>query len=171
VNEDADIAAARDGSLPAFERLVRRHQGVVRGFLRRLAGDADQADDLAQEVFVLAWRKLGDFEARGTFRGWLCRVAYTRFLQHRRADLARARAHSARSDVPASGNADIALDLDRAMTTLSEDQRAAIALCYGEGLSHGEAAEVLGMPLGTVKSHVARGREKLVAALSGWRAA
>jgi RNA polymerase sigma-70 factor (ECF subfamily) len=58
--------------------------------------------------------------------------------------------------------ADARLDLDRAMALLSPEQRAAIALCYGEGMSHSEAAEALGLPIGTVKSHVLRGRAKIL---------
>ena len=59
------------------------------------------------------------------------------------------------------------LALDRAMAGLPEDQRAVVALCLGEGFSHTEAAEILKLPLGTVKSHVSRGREKLLRALGG----
>lgn len=156
---------ARRGSLPAFEALVRRHQSVVRGFLRRLGGDHPLADDLAQDVFVTAWRKLDRFDGRGTFRGWLCRIAYTTFLQDRRASGARARREEASLPPPdLTGGPEGALDLERALATLSDEQRAAVALCYGEGLSHTEAADALGVPLGTLKSHVLR-RERLVALL------
>lgn len=172
MNDTILVEEARRGSLRAFEALVRRHQPVVRGFLRRLTGDLSLADDLAQDVFVAAWRKLGSYEGRGAFRSWLCRIAYTHFLEDRRASTARAR-HLAAIEPGRSvarSSADNALDLDRAMAALTGVQRAAIALCYGEGLSHTEAAEVLGLPLGTVKSHVARGRERLMAALSGGEA-
>jgi RNA polymerase sigma-70 factor, ECF subfamily len=167
VTDEALVAEARRGSLVAMEAVVRRHQAVVRGFLRRLTGDPALADDLAQEVFVAAWRRVDAYRGDGTLRSWLCRIAYTQFLQDRRASTARERREAHLVAHAALGDADGALDLDRAMHALSAEQRAAVALCYGEGMSHAEAAEALGMPLGTVKSHVSRGRERLVAALGG----
>lgn len=166
MTDEALAAQARRGSLAAYEALVRRHQAVVRGFLRRLAGDPALADDLAQDVFVASWRKIDSFEGRGTYRSWLCRIAYTTFLQDRRAQAARTRREADLAPVPhGGGGPDAGLDLQRAFALLSHEQRAAVTLCYGEGLSHSEAAEVLGMPLGTLKSHVLRGRERLVALL------
>jgi RNA polymerase sigma-70 factor (ECF subfamily) len=174
VNGDDEALAkeAKRGSTHAFETLVRRNQSLVRGFLRRLAGDAALADDLAQETFVTAWRKIGSFDAKGSFRGWLCQIAYTQFLQQRRSakaaqrrdDAAMAEAETHTDDRSAS---EARLDLDRVLKGLSPEQRAAIALCYGEGMSHGEAAEALALPLGTVKSHVLRGRAKVLAAFEG----
>lgn len=169
---DTDETLAREakrGSTHAFESLVRRNQSLVRGFLRRLcAGDAALADDLAQETFVMAWRRIGAFEAKGSFKGWLCRIAYTQFLQNRRSAKASARREEAVMAEAATVQDDRAaaearLDLDRVMAVLSPEQRAAMALCYGEGMSHAEAAEALGLPLGTVKSHVVRGRAKVLA--------
>lgn len=169
---DTDEALAREakrGSTQAFESLVRRNQSLVRGFLRRLcSGDAALADDLAQETFVMAWRRIGSFEAKGAFKGWLCRIAYTQFLQNRRSAKASTRREEAvMADAETvhddRGAAEARLDLDRVMAVLSPEQRAAVALCYGEGMSHAEAAEALGLPLGTVKSHVMRGRAKVLA--------
>jgi len=145
----------------------------VRGFLRRLAaGDAALADDLAQETFVMAWRRIGSFEAKGSFKGWLCRIAYTQFLQNRRSakasqrreDEVMAMAETVQDDRASS---EARMDLDKVMGVLSPEQRAAMALCYGEGMSHAEAAEALGLPLGTVKSHVVRGRAKVLAEFQG----
>lgn len=80
------VARALLGHDPrAFEQLVRRHQGLVRAQLRRLLhGDAAAADDLAQETFVLAWRKLDQFRGEARFSTWLYRIAYACFLQARR---------------------------------------------------------------------------------------
>jgi RNA polymerase sigma factor (sigma-70 family) len=173
---DTDEALAREakrGSSHAFESLVRRNQSLVRGFLRRLcSGDSALADDLAQETFVMAWRRIGSFEAKGSFKGWLCRIAYTQFLQNRRSAKASARREEAVMAEAATmqddrGAAEARLDLDRVMAVLSPEQRAAMALCYGEGMSHAEAAEALGLPLGTVKSHVMRGRAKVLAEFDG----
>jgi RNA polymerase sigma-70 factor (ECF subfamily) len=173
---DPDEALAKEakrGSTSAFESLVRRNQSLVRGFLRRLAaGDAALADDLAQETFVMAWRRIGSFEAKGSFKGWLCRIAYTQFLQNRRSakasqrreDAVMAMADTVQDDRDA---AEARMDLDKVMAVLSPEQRAAMALCYGEGMSHAEAAEALGLPLGTVKSHVVRGRAKVLAEFAG----
>jgi len=169
---DTDEALAREakrGSSRAFESLVRRNQSLVRGFLRRLcSGDAALADDLAQETFVMAWRRIGSFEAKGAFKGWLCRIAYTQFLQNRRSAKASTRREEAvmaeaQTVHDDRGAAEARLDLDRVLAVLSPEQRAAVALCYGEGMSHAEAAEALGLPLGTVKSHVVRGRAKVLA--------
>jgi RNA polymerase sigma-70 factor (ECF subfamily) len=150
----------------AFEALVHREQALVRGFLRRLCGDAALADDLAQETFVYAWRRVGDFRGQGAFRSWLCQIAYRRFLQRRRRDkaaLAREAEVMRDATVSVDGRAsDAQIDLERALAQVSPGQRAVLTLCLGEGFSHGEAAEALGLSIGTVKSHLARGREKVL---------
>ena len=77
------LRAQQPDGAGAFEQLVRRHQGLVRAQLRRLLGDDPAlADDLAQEVFVLAWRKLDQFRGESRFGTWLYRIAYSCFLQH-----------------------------------------------------------------------------------------
>lgn len=167
VTDEALAREAKRGSTAAFESLVRRNQSLVRGFLRRLSGNAAAADDLAQDTFLTAWRKIGAYDGRGSFRGWLCRIAYTQFLQARRSSQASARREEAvmaeaETSVDERAAADARLDLDRVLAALAPEQRAAIALCYGEGMSHSEAAEALGLPLGTVKSHVLRGRSKIL---------
>jgi RNA polymerase sigma-70 factor, ECF subfamily len=169
---DEDLARdAKRGSTSAFDSLVRRNQSLVRGFLRRMTGNAALADDLAQETFLMAWRRIGSYEGKGAFRGWLCRIAYTQFLQHRRsakAASARDVAYMADAELIQDDQAaaDARLDLDRLLEPLSPEQKAAMALCYGEGMSHSEAADVLGLPLGTVKSHVLRGRERVMKAVA-----
>jgi RNA polymerase sigma factor (sigma-70 family) len=163
--EAALIALAwREGDSAAFGQLVRRHQGAVRAQLRRLtAGDAAWADDLAQETFLQAWRKLGQFRADARFATWLYRIAYTAFLQ---ANRARREPRSppltdAHAGVDPTGSIDRRHDLDRALEQLPQAQRSALVLCYDFDLSHSEAACVLGVPEGTVKAHVARGKAKL----------
>jgi RNA polymerase sigma factor (sigma-70 family) len=161
----AQLAAA--GDTAAFGALVRMHQSKVRGFLRRLTrGDAALADDLAQETFLEAHRKVAQYRGEGSFGSWLCGIAWSRFLMERRKrkeEPLEAQPETASED---AGPAIIArLDLERAMARLSAEERAALTLCYALGHSHGEAAEILCLPLGTVKSHVLRGREKLKAML------
>jgi len=166
---DAELVeAARRGSDAAFERIVARHQKAVRGFLRRLGGDASDADDLAQETFVAAWRELERFRGQSSVRSWLCGIAYRKRLTLRRA---RRRADVrdamfAETAGQGGGEAGDRLDLARAMAALPIDQRAAVSLCLAADFSHAEAAAALNLPLGTVKSHVARGRAKLLQALS-----
>jgi RNA polymerase sigma-70 factor (ECF subfamily) len=172
-DEDVDaglVEAARRGSDAAFERIVARHQQAVRGFLRRLGGDAADADDLAQETFVAAWSELDRFRGGSSVRSWLCGIAYRKRLGQRRSWLRGAArdtafAESARLD---EGGADAVdrLDLARAMAALPIDQRAAVSLCLAADFSHAEAAAALNLPLGTVKSHVSRGRAKLLDVLS-----
>jgi RNA polymerase sigma factor (sigma-70 family) len=164
------IAAARRGDSRAFAALVDAHQQAVRGFLRRFTGGWADADDIAQEAFVTAWRKLDRFEGRSSFRSWVSGIAFRIARDARRAHgraVARDGAWLARQD---DGGGDGAPPEDRialadAMAALPEDQRAAVALCLGEGFSHAEAAVILKAPLGTVKSHVTRGRERLLRAL------
>jgi RNA polymerase sigma-70 factor (ECF subfamily) len=164
---DSRIRGAAAGDSAAFNALVREHQSKVRGFLRRLArGDAALADDLAQETFLEAWRKIAQFRGEGSFSGWLCGIAWSRFLMERRK-----RKEEPLEDVDETVSTDpqssshAKLDLERAMARLAAPERAALTLCYALGHSHGEAAEILSLPLGTIKSHVLRGREKLKAML------
>lgn len=158
----------------AFAALVRQHQSAVRAQLRRLTrGDAALADDLAQETFVQAWRNLDRFRGEARFSTWLYRIAFNAFLAHVRQrgeevpmpDEARPEPDPG---PPPEAGTDLRLDLARAMTVLSEAERMAIEQCYHNDLSHEEAAYVLGWPLGTVKTHILRGKRKLAAALAGW---
>ncbi len=161
----ARLAAA--GDTAAFGALVRTHQSKVRGFLRRLTrADAALADDLAQETFLEAHRKIVQYRGDGSFGSWLCGIAWSRFLMERRKRKEEPLETAPETASVYTGPATIArLDLERAMARLSPDERAALTLCYALGHSHGEAAQILSLPLGTVKSHVLRGREKLKAML------
>src|SRR6201996_6937105 len=79
------VRGAAAGDAAAFGALVREHQSRVRGFLRRLTrGDAALADDLAQETFLEAFRKIAQYRGEGSFGGWLCGIAWSRFLMERR---------------------------------------------------------------------------------------
>ncbi|MBL8549198.1 MAG: RNA polymerase sigma factor [Hyphomonadaceae bacterium] len=166
------IASARRGDARAFAALIDANQQAVRGFLRRYCGHWAEADDLAQEAFVTAWRRLDRYEGRARFRTWVSGIGYRISRDARRARLradARDAAWSKEQESLSDGAAaaDDAIAVADAMATLPEDQRACVALCLGEGFSHAEAADALGLPLGTVKSHVLRGREKLLRALGG----
>jgi len=153
---------------PAFGELVRRHQGLVRHLLCRMAaGDAALADDLAQEAFLRAYLALGSFRSEARFSTWLCRIAVNLFLADRRRP-----ARPVPDPVPGARPAErgiLAADVERAMARLEEPERAAISLSCVAGLSHSEIAEVMGLPLGTVKTHILRGRERLRPLLEAWK--
>lgn len=163
--------AAR-GEAAAFGVLVRMHQSRLRGFLLRLTkGNGALADDLAQDTFLEAFKKIGQY-AGGGFFGWLCAIAWSRFLMEARKrkleplddqpELA--------EDAPEPETASlIRHDLETAMASLTAVQRAALTLCFALGLSHEAAADTLKIPLGTLKSHVNRGRAKLSKMLADWR--
>lgn len=161
----------------AFEALVREHQARVRHQLRRLTrGDAALADDLAQETFVLAWRHVGSFRGDARVSTWLHRIALNAWLAHRRRAPAEPAAlpdddlPDAAASVPdASGRTVQRIDVERALAELPEPERLALIHCFQLDLSHAEAAQVLGWPLGTLKSHVARGKARLRARLAAWQ--
>ena len=168
----------------AFAELVKRHQSAVRACLRKLtAGNHALADDLAQETFVLAWRNLKSFRQEARFSTWLYRIATNCWLaqaRKRQEELLGDRDDAVVDDDSGAHDDDRAsthdhastttmkIDLERAMATLSEAERAAIVQCYHNDLSHEEAAYVLGCPVGTVKTHVLRGKQKLKRALAAW---
>lgn len=168
MDETKLIARAAAGDSAAFALLVRQHQSGLRGFLRRLTrNDPALADDIAQETFLEAWRKLSHFRGDGSFAGWLNRIAWSRFLMD-----ARKRKPQLLEDLPEQSvetAPDMKLDLESALAKLSAGERAALTLCYALGHSHEEAAAILAMPLGTVKSHILRGRDKLRALLEDGR--
>lgn len=170
----------------AFATLVTRHQGAVRALLRRLTcGDAAWADELAQEAFLRAYQNLAGFRGDARFRTWLIRIATHVFLEQRRRGDAQLRARTqafgedsgeqqssanvlAQAALPLSHTVALSLDVQRALDGLSEPERQAIVQCYWGDLSHAEAALALGCPLGTLKTHLLRGRAKLETALSAW---
>lgn len=157
----------------AFEQLMRRHQGMVRAQLRRLLhGDPARADDLAQETFLLAWRKLDQFRGEARFSTWLYRIAYSCFLQARRKRASAAEGGA--GDAPDAqilprDATDLRIDVERAMQRLSAAEQEVLLHVVQLGLSHDEAAYVLAMPLGTVKSHMTRGKARLRALLADWQ--
>ncbi|WP_304167994.1 RNA polymerase sigma factor [Phenylobacterium aquaticum] len=167
---DVELATlAATGERRAFGELVRRHGSAVRGLLRRMGAAPAEADDTAQDAFLAAFEGIAEYRGEGAFAGWVKRIAarqYLRRLQRERrlADLAIA----AEEGEPVASNPDAAgrIDLDEALKTLTASERLCVTMCYGAGLSHAEAAEALNLPLGTVKSHVKRGLEKLRARLA-----
>jgi RNA polymerase sigma factor (sigma-70 family) len=161
--------ARSDGDRRAFEGLVRRHQGLVRAQLRRLlVNDPATADDLAQETFVLAWRKLHQFVGDARFSTWLYQIAYSCFLMHRRRHKTLPADLDEEPAIAIAAAPELGLDLDAALRQVSPHQRAALLYCTQLGLSHDEAALVMNIPLGSVKTHVARGKARLRERLNDW---
>jgi RNA polymerase sigma-70 factor (ECF subfamily) len=161
---DVELAAlAAAGGRREFGELVRRHGSAVRGLLRRMGADAAAADDLAQDAFLQAFERVAEFRGEGTFVAWVKRIAARLYLKRRKKDAQLVlEADPREPDQPAQA-ADAAgrIDLDGALKTLAPAERLCVSLCYGAGLSHAEVAEALNTPLGTVKSHVKRGLDKL----------
>lgn len=169
MSEEGDgplVVAVRDGSERAFNELVDRHQQVVRAFLRGITS-YDDADDIAQETFLAVWTHARSYRG-GNVRAWLLSIAWRKAKGAQRSWFRRRRRDTDYHGPPASTRAMSAEDrlvVRQALATLPRAQRAAIVLSFGCGLTHPEAAETLGLPLGTVKSHILRGRDRLRAAL------
>ena len=165
ISSDAELVVkARSGSDAAFAQLVDRHQCAVRNFLRKITPYAEEADDLAQESFLAAWQSLTKLESGDRFLFWLMGIAWNKAkTRARSAARSRSRDHEWQEsqDAATNPNTEMALALHQAMGQLSADQQAAVALCLGTGWSHPDAAATLNMPLGTLKSHVSRGRARL----------
>ena len=165
--ELAALAAAGDRS--AFGELVRRHGAAVRGLLRRMGAAPAEADDIAQDAFLVAFERIGEFRAQGTFAAWVKKIGarqYLRRLQRERRIAAFAAETDGAEEPAAAPDAAGRIDLDEALRALGPAERICVSMCYGAGLSHAEAADALNLPLGTVKSHVKRGLEKLRARLA-----
>jgi RNA polymerase sigma factor (sigma-70 family) len=189
---DADLIerVRQAGDPNAFGELVRRYQSPVRGFLRKLTrGNEALADDLAQETFLRAWRKIESFRAEARFSTGLFGIAVNEFRgwlrrdrrRHGRASVlaspdgmdgtedqgSRGRSPSHPAG-PADADSDtgpaptgLRLDLNEALLGLTLPERAAILLCCQQGLTHDEAARNLRTPVGTIKTNILRGKEKL----------
>jgi RNA polymerase sigma factor (sigma-70 family) len=166
---DADliVRAISQEDQNAFGELVRRYQSPVRGFLARMTrGDLHAADDMAQETFLKAWQKLKTFRGDARFSTWLFGIAFNEFrgAARRRKEFALDDMSEPPPEASQAATADgsnLRLDLTEALKVLNSAERAAVLLCCQNGLSHEEAAQVLECPLGTVKTNVLRGREKL----------
>ncbi len=159
------VAMAAAGGRAAFGELVRRHGSAVRGLMRRMGAQSALADDLAQDAFLAAFEQIGEFRGEGTFQAWVKRIAARAYLKKRRREARlelMAETPEPGEDGP-SGETVTAdrLDLDEALSHLPAAERLCVCLCYGAGLSHAEAAAALNTPLGTVKSHVKRGLDRL----------
>jgi RNA polymerase sigma-70 factor (ECF subfamily) len=163
------VALSVGGNRDAFGELVRRHGSGVRALLRRMGADPATADDLAQDAFLAAFEQIADFRGEGAFAGWIKRIAARLYIRRWRRELRGSLTLEGPDHDLGGGQgadrgeagANARIDLDEALKGLSDVERLCVSLCYGAGLSHTEAAAALNAPLGTVKSHVKRGLDKL----------
>jgi RNA polymerase sigma-70 factor (ECF subfamily) len=170
------VAAAQAGSHAAFAALVGRHGSRVRGLLFRLCGDPVLTEDLAQEVFLRAYRGLAGFEARARLATWLHRIAVNLVLNHRaRAPVVAALsdgglelASAAPDDALGPTRAVLRRDLGAAIAQLPQAYRRVVELHYARELGYAEIADALAMPLGTVKTNLRRAKAQLRGLLPEW---
>ena len=171
MDEAEPIRRAKDGELECFNQLVLRYQTQVYNLSFRMVGHSATAEDITQESFVSAYRKLRSFQA-GNFLAWLMRIATNACMDHFRS------AHSKRnvsleeleenpSFSPTSGGEspeayalrrELGEVLKQSLLSIPSDQRIALILIDLQGLSYDEASQVIGVPIGTVKSRLSRGR-------------
>ena len=148
---------------------MRAHQGAIRAFLRRLTRESALADDLAQISFLKAYEQRDKLRDGQAAKSWLFQIAYRSFVDHHRKEARRrglAEGHI--DDETPLAPAGLKMDIEAAMNTLPMECRAVVILCLAHGMSHSEAATATDLPLGTVKSHVARGKAKLRTFLSAY---
>jgi RNA polymerase sigma-70 factor (ECF subfamily) len=170
------VERCRRGDLGAFEELYRLHAGRLYSVALRLVGNPADAEDLLQEIFLAAHRKLDTFRGESALGTWLYRLATNLCLDHLRSRSGRSRQVTDALDddagLPDPSSATLAeqtvtkMDLERALARLPEGCRAAFVLHDVEGLEHREVAEVLGVAEGTSKSQVHKARMKLRALLA-----
>ncbi len=163
---DAQLLAriAAGGRREVFGLVISRYQRQIRTTLFRLTrGNLALVDDLAQETFLKAYLKIRGYKGHGSLGGWLSKIAYHSFLQYLRKEKKFELLEDAVMKDTASPGVQLesTIDLEKALQTLGLHERTAIDLCLANGFSHSEASDIMEIPLGTVKSHVLRGKAKL----------
>lgn len=161
------IRAAADGDLDAFDRLVRDHQTMVWRYLRHFLGDADLALDVTQETFVRVHRRLATFRHQSKFSTWLLQIARNAGVDAVRRRDRRARLVTEVAPGPPPTDPSLTAELTAALAALPDRLREPLLLVEVTGLSYREAAGVLEVPEGTVKSRVHAARQRL---LTWWSA-
>ncbi|MEZ5319051.1 MAG: sigma-70 family RNA polymerase sigma factor [Vicinamibacterales bacterium] len=167
-----DVQRARKGDAGAFDALVRRHQDRLVNYLAAFLGNAADAEDVAQEAFVRAYRALRQFRGQSAFKTWLFQIATNAARTHRARRVSRREVSTEPVDAEApvrevESHEDLESRvvlrdrLDRALRALPDDQREAVILRDVEGFDYREIADLLDVPMGTVESRIFRGRQKL----------
>jgi len=171
---DADdgtlILRTRQGDTAAFEALIRQHQHMIYSLTYRMTGSAADAEDLTQETFLRAWRQIGSYRAAAKFSTWLYRIALNACLTWRQRETLRAQVQAGWAETngapelggeTALARNETGRNLHAALLKLPAKQRAAVMLTLYDGLSHAEAAQVLGCSETTVSWRVFTARRKL----------
>ncbi len=165
------VERARRGDKSAFEQLYRENVGRVYALCLRMSGDPSRAEELTQDVFVQAWRKLGAFRGESAFSSWLHRIAVNQVYQAGRSEKRRlARVFTTAEPGTLDGanhmaDPGVRLDLERAIRKLPQGARAAFVLHDVQGYTHGEIGDLMGIAEGTVKAQLHRARKLLRKAL------
>lgn len=150
----------------AFSQLVKKYQSPLRLFLRRLlSGDEGRADDVAQETMLMAYRKIDRFEGKSNFATWLFAIGKNQFL----IEIRKQKKSFTWEEEVSIPSLNAKMDIEEAMKVLRPIEKAAITMCYFEDLTHEDVATILEIPLGTLKSHIKSSKEKLQAALKGYK--
>lgn len=179
--DDATLAVrAADGDIAAFELLLRRYQNRVFGLALRMLADRAEAEDVTQEVFVTAWRQLGELTEPGAVRTWLFRIAHRQCLGVLRKR--KSRKTEPTDTLPETASANPATDPERAaqtgagvealrqaLTGLPAPQRVVWLLAEVDGLSYAEIAKVVGASEQSVRGRLSRARGKLAEVMRAWR--
>jgi RNA polymerase sigma-70 factor (ECF subfamily) len=169
---EADLVrAAQGGDTAAFEELYRLHASRVYGLCLRMCANPAKAEDLTQEAFVRAWRKLGSFRRRSGFGTWLHRLTVNLVIGHLRSTgrwesrLTVIDSLPERGDGDAASGARASIDLERAISQLPPQARMVFVLHDIEGYTHPEIARLCSLAVGTSKAHLHRARQQLREAL------
>ncbi len=165
------VTRAQDGDVAAFEEIYRQHQDRIHGLCLRMVADPARAEDLTQESFVRAWKKLHTFRGRSALSTWLHRIAVNVVLGDIRARGRRRDEITATGDLQAvpepapRRHSDTRIDLDRAIRGLPPQARMVFVLHDIEGFQHQEIGALMGIAIGTSKAHLHRARGLLREAL------
>ena len=149
----------------AFDRLVCKYQSPLRRFLLNLTlGDSALSDDLAQETFIKAYLNIRSFQGVSAFSTWLYRIAYNIYYDSVRSNKRYEDLNEPEIDKKKSVSIEFSAeksDIYTALQLLRKEEKAAILLCYMEEMTHKEIAGIMKLPLGTVKTHILKGKEKI----------
>lgn len=179
------VAQAQAGDADAFEQLIQRHQQRIYGLCYHLTSNHEDANDLAQEAFIKAWKALRNFKGDSSFYTWIYRIAYNGTLNHLKQRRNRT-PHLSLNDLDAhtehdaelvqlishktprrdAGLAELQQHLNAAMQRLSEEHRAVVTLHDVQGLPHDEIARIMNCNPGTVRSRLFYARQQLQAWLA-----
>lgn len=172
------VTSALRGSQDAYRELVKRFERPVYSLVLRMVQDAAAAEDVAQEVFVKAFRRLDSYDPQWKFSSWLFKIAHNTTIDHLRrggpetvsleaeaddrSGLAAVLADRAAEDPRAAAERrDLGRALERAISRLRPEYRQSVLMFYAHGASYQDICEVTGLPLGTVKTNLHRARKEL----------